>query len=454
MSGMSGDDVMASVREVARRAKEAALSLATVSSEGRVTALERIAMGLEREAEGILAANAVDVGEAREALARGAFSRALLDRLVLDAGKLRTMVASVRAVAALDDPIGRVIERTRLDDGLELERVTVPLGVIAAIFEARPDAVTQIAALALKSGNAVLLKGGSEATQTTRALVACMRRSLEEYGEIPPDAVAVVEQRASVDALLELDTLIDLVVPRGSNALVRMVQSRTRIPVLGHAEGVCHVYVDRGAERTMAMDVVIDSKVQYPAACNSVETVLVDAGTAAEILPSLIQVLVGHGVEVRGCPRTMAIAEQSGIATSLVPATDADWGTEYSDLVLACRVVDGVEMAVEHINRYGSRHTEAIVTNDGAAAAYFLRRVDAASVFHNASTRFADGYRFGLGAEVGISTGKIHARGPVGVSGLTTYKYLLHGSGNLVASYVEAEGRVFLHEKLPPDKSG
>ena len=449
-----GTTITDTVREVARRAKATTYQLAALSPETRGAALEKIAIVLGRESERILAANTIDVDQARTALARGEFSQALLDRLVLDPGKLQTMIDSVRAVAALDDPVGRIVERTRLDDGLELHRVTVPLGVIAAIFEARPDAVTQIAALALKSGNAVLLKSGSEALHTTRVIVDCIRQALTEHGVIPADAVCAVEQRSSVDALLELDTLIDLVVPRGSNALVRMVQSRTRIPVLGHADGVCHVYIAQGAEPKMAVDIVVDSKVQYPAACNAAETVLVDAAVATTILPELFARLRAYNVEIRGCPKTLTLAAAVLPAMAITPATEADWGTEYGDLTIACKIVDGVQMAVEHINQYGSGHTDAIVTNDPTTAAYFLSYVDSANVFHNASTRFADGYRFGLGAEVGISTGKIHARGPVGLNGLTTYKYLLHGHGHLVASYVGPQARSFQHEKIPMDKSG
>ncbi|HXC26059.1 MAG TPA: glutamate-5-semialdehyde dehydrogenase [Gemmatimonadaceae bacterium] len=446
-------DVETTVREVAQRAKEASARLATLSAEARNTALERMAVALERDEQAILTANATDVAIAQAALARGEFSQSLLDRLILDPVKLRSMAAGIRAVAALDDPIGAITTKTRLDQGLELHRVTVPLGVIAAIFEARPDAVTQIAALALKSGNAVLLKGGSEALYTTRALVTCLRGALVESNTIPPDAICAVEQRASVDALLALDTLIDLVVPRGSNALVRMVQSRTRIPVLGHAEGVCHVYVDRDADPQMAVEIVVDSKVQYPAACNAAETVLLDTTTAPTILPALLSTLTHHNVEVRGCPRTLALVTQLAPALPIVPATDADWGREYGERILACKLVDTIDMAITHINQHGSGHTDAIVTANPVAAAYFLTHVDSASVFHNASTRFADGYRFGFGAEVGISTGKLHARGPVGLSGLTTYKYLLHGHGHLVAPYTGPQARPFLHEKIHENKS-
>jgi glutamate-5-semialdehyde dehydrogenase len=262
--------------------------------------------------------------------------------------------------------------------------------------------------------------------------------------EIPSHAVAAVEGRAAVEALLALDDVIDLVVPRGSKALVRFVQARTRIPVLGHADGICHVYIDAAADGRMATEIVVDSKVQYPAACNAVETVLVHAAVAGSVIPPLVDRLTGLGVEVRGCERTRLLAP----AHDLAAATAADWETEYGDLVLAMKVVDRLEDAVRHINRHGSHHTDGIVTGDERAAAYFLAHVDSAGVFHNVSTRFADGYRYGFGAEVGISTGKLHARGPVGLDGLTTYKYLLSGSGHVVASYVGPEARSFRHERL------
>ncbi len=446
----ASDTITQHVHTVVRAANAAATRLAMVPTAAKNDALERIATELERQAEDILAANVADVADTRIAVERGQCAQTLLDRLRIDSVGLGAMIAGLRTVAALEDPVGRILERTRLDDRLELERVTVPLGVVAAIFEARPDAVTQISALALKAGNAVVLKGGSEAARTTRALVACMRRALAATNDVSEHAISAIEHRASVDALLALEDGIDLIVPRGSNALVRMVQRSARVPVLGHGSGVCHVYVDRHADPNMAVEIILDSKVQYPAACNAAETVLVHADVASQLLLPLLSRLAHAGVEVRGCERTRTIASVTAPRTLLVPAAEDDWGREYGALILACKVVDDIEAAVAHVNMYGSGHTETIVTDDQGAATYFLGQVDAASVFHNVSTRFADGYRFGLGAEVGISTGKLHARGPVGLAGLTTYKYLLRGHGHVVASYAGPNARAFLHERLSP----
>ncbi len=423
--------------EAATQAKRVAQTLGIATSQEKTEALNRVAAALEDNVDRVLAANALDL----EAATRDRVSAPLIERLRLDRTKIGTMAAQVRAVAAQDDPVGRVLRATQLDDGLTLRQVSCPLGVVLAVVEARPDAVSQIAALAIKSGNAVLLKVGTEATHTAGAVVDIIRRALAEHGALPASAVTLVDGRAAVDALLQRDELIDLVVPRGSTALVRSIMARTRIPVLGHAAGVCHVYVDAAADVGMAIDILVDAKAQYPAACNAIEAALIHEAAAPKLLGPLVERLVTAGVEVRGCARTQAYLP----ARAVRAATPDDWGREYSDLILAIRVVDSIDAAIAHISQYGSGHTEAIVTSDADAAAYFLARVDAAGVFHNASTRFADGYRYGLGAEVGISTGKLHARGPVGLDGLTTYKYLLYGSGHIVASYVGPGARPFQH---------
>jgi glutamate-5-semialdehyde dehydrogenase len=303
--------------------------------------------------------------------------------------------------------------------------------------------VTQISALAIKSGNAVILKGGREAARSTAALVLAIRTGLAAAG-LPEDAVQSVPDRESVDALLALDDLVDLVIPRGSNALVKSIRERTRIPVLGHSEGVCHVYVDASADPEMAVAIVLDSKLSYPAACNAVETVLAHRAAVADVMLPLLGNLLEKGVEVRGCEETRAAAHSLPVAE----ATEEDWRTEYGAPIVAVKVVESLDEAMDHVNRYGSSHTEAIVTNDRTAAERFLAEVDAAGVYHNASTRFADGYRYGLGAEVGIATGKIHARGPVGLEGLVTYRWILRGHGQVTASY-GPEGRSFRHERLP-----
>lgn len=431
------------VRDVARGAKAASRRLATARSDARAAALEAIAARLETDAEAILSANAADVAEAEPLVARGGMAEALLSRLRLDGKKVAAMVDSVRSVARLEDPAGRVLARTLLDDGLVLEKVSCPLGVLAVVFEARPDAVTQISALAIRSGNAAILKGGREAARSTAALVGAIRAGLGAAG-LPEDAVQSIPDRESVDALLALDDLVDLVIPRGSNALVRSIQERTRIPVLGHAEGVCHVYVDAAADPEMALSVVLDSKLTYPAACNAVETVLVHRAVVSGVMLPLLGTLLQNEVEVRGCEETCGAAH--GLA--VVPATEEDWRTEYGAPVVSVKVVESLDEAIAWVNRYGSSHTEAIVTSDRLAAERFLSEVDAAGVFHNASTRFADGMRYGLGAEVGIATGKLHARGPVGLDGLVTYRWLLRGHGQVTATY-GPEGRAFRHEKLP-----
>lgn len=431
------------VRERALAAKAVARKLAALTAEPKDRALQAIAEELLRCQDAILAANAADVAEAEALVAEGRMARSLLDRLRLSPEKLAAMAEGVRAVAALPDPSGRVLERTLLDDGLELRRVTRPLGLLGVIFESRPDAVTQISALAIKSGNAVLLKGGREAARSTGALVEAIHTALDTVPEIPRQAVATLAGRAEVDELLSLEGVVDLVIPRGGNDLVRYVQEHTRIPVLGHAEGVCHVYVDAAADPEMAIAIVLDAKLTYPAACNAVETVLVHSAAAPDVLRPLLGRLLESGVEVRGCPETLALCP----GFTLTAATEEDWRTEYGAPILSVKLVDSLGEAIAHINGFGSSHTDAIVTGDPAAARRFLDEVDSAGVYHNASTRFADGFRYGLGAEVGISTSKLHARGPVGLDGLVTYRWELHGSGQVTAAYGPG-GRPFKHQKL------
>ena len=430
--------------EIARRARRAARRLASLSSETKDLVLRRVADGIDAARDAILEANRADVLEARTTFEEISLPASLLDRLVLDDAKLDAIAAGIRTVAALPDPAGRVLSRTLLDDGLVLEKVTCPLGVLLVIFESRPDAVTQIGSLALKSGNAAILKGGRESARSTAALLGVFGKALAAFPEIPEGALSSVADRAEVDALLALDEHIDLVIPRGGYDLVRHVQAATRIPVLGHAEGVCHVYVDRAADEAMATAIVLDSKLQYPAACNAAETLLVHRDAAARFLGPLLKRLVQAGVEVRACEKTRALA----LELDLAPATEEDWRTEYGAPVLSVKLVESLDEAVQHVNRYGSHHTEAIVTSDAVAAEAFLSRVDAAGVFHNASTRFADGFRYGFGAEVGISTSRIHARGPVGLDGLVTYKYLLRGNGQIVATYSGKDARPFRHRVL------
>ena len=433
------------VRAMAEAAKRASRVLAGLEDERRNAALEAMARGMEAASGELLAANLEDVRAEG-----GSLSAATLARLKLVEGKLEEMVEQVRSVAALPDPLGRTLDAIELDEGLNLQRVSVPLGVLAVIFEARPDAVTQIAALAIKSGNAVLLKPGSEVVETAEALVRVLRRALVSAG-LPEDAVSLVVGREQTRELLGMQGLVDLVIPRGSKELVEYVQANTRIPVLGHAEGVCHIYVDESADEAVALRVIEDAKTDYPAACNSVETVLVHRGIAAEFLPKLAERLRAKGVALHGDATVRELlrgveVEPGGIGTV------ADWHTEYGELAVSLGVVAGVEEAMEHIHAHGSAHTESVIAEDAAVAERFLREVDAASVMHNASTRFADGFRYGFGAEVGISTSKLHARGPVGLEGLTTYKYVLRGRGQVAGDYRASKetgtvARVFTHRR-------
>jgi len=433
-----------SVSELALAAKRAGRRLASLSTAQKDQILLQIAESLDRHAADVLAANAEDAAEAAKLVDRGAMSRALYQRLLLTPEKYRGMIDGVLAVAKLDDPAGRVLLRTLLDDGLVLEKVSVPLGLLAIIFEARPDAITQISALAIKSGNAVILKGGREVERTMRAVLAAIHVALRESGVVPEAAVAGVYGRAPVEELLKLEGVVDLVIPRGSNALVQHIQNNTNIPVLGHADGVCHVYIDSAANVDMAIAIAVDSKVQYPAVCNAVETILVHRGISESVLPALVAALEAKQVKVRGDERTRQLLP--GHSIELVD--DDEWHTEYGDLIVAIRVVDDLDAALEHIERFGSHHTDAIVTEDATAAKRFLDELDSANVLHNCSTRFSDGFRYGFGSEVGISTSKLHARGPVGLEGLVTYKYRLLGSGQVVKDYAGRDARPFKHVNL------
>jgi len=426
------------IRAAARQAREAALALSQASDMDRNNALEVIALALEAHEHKILDANARDLEAAHD------LAPALAKRLKVDAAKLRgEIIPGVRSVKSQEDPIGKTQAATELDEGLTLYRVTVPIGVIGVIFESRPDALVQIASLCLKSGNAVMLKGGREALHTNRALSQVMQAATAGLPGIPDGWMHLLEAREDVAAILDLHDLIDLIIPRGGNDLVQYIMNHTKIPVMGHADGICHVYVDRAADLDRAWRIALDAKVQYPAVCNAAETLLVHKDIANAFLPEMVKRYCEAGVEIRGDAKTMALGGKA-----VVPATEADWGAEYLDLILSVKVVEDTEAAIAHINRYGSHHTDAIVTEDATAANRFLQAVDSASVMHNASTRFADGFRYGLGAEVGISTNRLHSRGPVGLEGLVIYKYIVSGSGQIVGDYSGAAGRTFTHRKL------
>ncbi len=423
---------------VAQATRVAQRRFGAMDAKVRSAALHRLADLLQIREPEILAANARDLAAAEtDRLEEG-----LRQRLTLSAGKLRTLRQGVLQLAHDDDPVGRRLSETELEPGLILSRVTSPLGVLLIIFESRPDAVIQIGSLALRTGNAVLLKGGREALHSNRILVACLREALQDVGA-SGNEVAGIEGRQAVAELLNMDALIDLVIPRGSGDMVRQIQAQTRIPVLGHAEGVCHIFLDQEADPAMAAHVVVDAKCDYPAACNALETLLVHR----DFLPHLGEIgraLHAQGVELRADAASLPHLETAGA----IPADDpGDWGTEFGNLTLAIRTVADVHEAIAHIHQFGSGHTEAIVTENREVGDLFLSSVDAASVFLNASTRFADGYRYGLGAEVGISTGRIHARGPVGAEGLLTTRWLLRGSGQGASDFGPG-GREFTHRTI------
>ena len=429
-------DVSEATLALARAARQASYVLAASSAAARNAALLAAADALEAQREAIFAANAQDLAQAQE------LSAPARKRLKFDEHKLADVCAGLRALAAMDDPIGREQLRTEMADGLTLSRVACPIGVIGVIFESRPDALVQIAGLCLKSGNAVLLKGGREAAQSNQALFAVLEEATLAAG-MPSGWAALLHTREEVGAMLALDEYIDLIIPRGSNAFVRYIMDNSRIPVLGHSDGVCHVYLDAACDPTMAARVTVDAKTQYPAACNAAETLLVHRDAAATALPIVAGALHTAGVRLRADARARAL--MPGIPCE--PADESDWRAEYLDNVIAVHIVDSLDEAIDHINHYGSHHTDCIVTQDDAAAERFFARVDSAGVYQNCSTRFADGYRYGFGAEVGIATGKLHARGPMGLEGLCSYKYVLRGHGDIVDDFAQGR-RSFTHRRL------
>lgn len=427
---------MMDIQILAQAARRASIGLAALDSETKNRALEAIRLALLNQSKQIIEANKKDIAEAKE----NVLARPLLKRLKFDDGKIGEVCKGLESLITLDDPVGKTLRATELDKGLELYQVSCPIGVIGVVFESRPDALVQISSLCLKSGNAVLLKGGSEALHTNKILAEIIAEASVKAG-IPAGWLGLLETRSDVSAMLEQDEYIDLIIPRGSNAFVRHIMDNTRIPVMGHADGICHVYIDKDADIDMAVKITVDSKCQYVAVCNAAETLLVHKDIAKDFLPKAKAALDEKKVELRGCDKTRQIID-------IKEATEHDWKTEYLDYIISIRMVDNIDHAIEHINTYGSKHTDTIVTKDKAAAARFMSLVDSAGVFWNASTRFADGYRYGLGAEVGISTQKLHARGPVGLEGLVIYKWLLKGTGQIVADYSGANGKQYTHKKL------
>ena len=411
--------------QIAKNAKEASLKIADLSTEIKNKALLKIADGIEAAKDEIFEANKVDLELAQKLVDEGKLSKSTFNRLVFSEAKMRDMVAGIRDVAKLEDPINKKLLVRELDSDLTLYKVSCPIGVLGIIFEARPDVIAQISSLAIKSANAVILKGGKESINTNKKILSVINAALSEVKEFPKNVVQQIFTHDEVNEMLKCDKYINLIIPRGSNKLVRFIKDNTRIPVLGHADGICHIFVDESADLDMAIRVVTDAKTQYPSACNAVETLLIHEKFA-------------HKEEL------LAALQLSEIQLVAEPES---WAHEYGDKILAFKTVNGVDEAIEHINTYGSGHTDSIITKNVENAEKFMNKVDSAGVYFNASTRFADGFRYGFGAEVGISTNKTHARGPVGLEGLTIYKYKLIGNGNIVGDYVSGE-KQFHHKDL------
>ena len=422
--------------ETAQAARRAGRILAAASLEQRNHALACIREALLARKDEIFAANAQDMAAADE------LEAPIRKRLTFGEAKLKDVTEGITSLIALPDPIGHTQLSTELTPGLELYRVSCPIGVVGIIFESRPDALVQIATLCLKSGNAALLKGGREAIHTNRALYEAICEGSRAAG-LPEGWLGMMETRGEVAEMLKLNDLIDLIIPRGSNAFVKYIMDNSDIPVLGHADGICHVYVDEAADVELAVRVAVDAKAQYVSVCNATENLLVHEAIAPAFLPRLREAMEAAGVTLKGCERTRALID-------VEPACEADWDTEYLDYILSIKLVDSLEEAIDFINRHGSGHTDAIMTQNGEAAARFMNEVDSAGCYLNCSTRFADGFRYGFGAEVGVSTGKIHARGPMGLEGLTIYKYKLLGSGQTVGDFASGKA-VYTHKPLNRD---
>ena len=422
-----------------RNVRNAALRLASLSDEERSAMILKMAAAFEDNKERIFRANREDIEKAE----KDGISDALLHRLVLDEPKLASAIEGVKSVAAQKCPVHEIKEKRLLDEGLVLEKVTFPLGVIGMVFEARPDALIQIVSLAIKSANGIILKGGKEASSTNSTLYEIIRESLDGAG-----SVMLLSSHSDVDTMLKMEGYIDLIIPRGSNKFVRYCMDNTHIPVMGHADGICTVYVDSCADMDTAVNVCTDSKVQYPAACNAAETILVHKDAAETFIPLFASSLEQYGVTIHADERSLPLLKD--YSGKVMKACEDDFHMEFLSLELALKVVDSIDEAICHIAKHSSHHTDAIVTCDDTNRERFFNEVDSADVFSNCSTRFADGYRFGLGAEVGISTGKLHARGPVGLEGLTTTKWLLSGNGQIVRSYTGRDARHFIHKDLLP----
>ncbi len=428
-------------------AKKASIELASVSTEIKNRALEAMADALDRERKAIIEANSKDREYAEELEKSGKLTQALVDRLKVNDSKIDGMIAGIRDVIKLEDPVGETLSTLELDKGLNLYQVSCPIGLIGVIFESRPDVVPQVMSLCLKSGNATIFKGGSEARGSNRAIFDILVKAIESTEGVPKGAFLLMETREEVMDILSLDAYIDLLIPRGSNEFVKFIQDNTKIPVLGHTSGICHYYVDEFADLETAWKVCFDAKVQYPAVCNAIETLLMNRKLVEAFLPKMAEMYLEAGVELRCDEDSYALLAGKGLSP-LAKATEEDWGLEYNDLILSVKIVDSIKEAIDHINTYGSHHSDGIITTSDEKRNKFIGLVDSSSVMVNASTRFADGYRYGKGAEVGISTNKIHSRGPTGMEGLLIYKYVLMGNGHIVADYAGNDAKPFTHRKL------
>src|SRR3989338_2094328 len=430
-------------------AKSSSVILSGLDSNTKNKAILNMAEAILKNRDKIILENKKDAEEA----IKSKLNESLLKRLILDDDKINDMVNGLRDVAKLDNPVGKILEQTEIDEGLILYKVSCPIGVIGVVFESRPDAIPQIISLCIKSGNSVLLKGGIEARHSNKILFDILRKSAEAGG-IPKNSIQMIETREQVAEMLKLGNYIDLLIPRGSNKFVKYIKENTKIPVLGHSEGICHVYVDRDADIKKAFEVCIDSKCQYPAACNSMETLLINKDIIKKFLPVIANFFLNANVELRLDSYSLKALNNSDKSilknnrNKIKKAEEKDWGTEYSDLILSIKIVNDAEEAIGHINKFGSRHTDSIITENKETAEKFMSLVDSSSVMWNCSTRFADGYRYGKGAEVGISTAKIHSRGPVGLEGLIIYKYKLVGSGQIVKDYTVKNPKKYIHRKI------
>ena len=430
------------MEKIAQSAKQASYKLASLKEDTKNKALLKVAEHIKNNIDLILQENKKDLAEAETLFKDGSLTKPLYDRLKLDEEKINIIIKGIEDVVKLEDPINKVLWDMELDKDLELYRISCPIGVIGVIFESRPDVVPQIASLAIKSANSVILKGGIEALNSNKIFVKLITEALKTIPEFPENSISLIKTREDVKELLQLDKYIDLLIPRGSNNLVKYIQENTKIPVLGHTEGICHIFADETALLDKAVKVSIDSKIQYPAACNAVETLLIHKNIAEKLLPVLISEFKKENVLVKGDELTRTIVHD------IEEAFEEDWETEYSDKIISIKIVEDIHDAINHINLYGSGHTDCIITENTENRDLFMNLVDSAGAYCNVSTRFADGFRYGLGAEVGISTNKTHARGPVGLEGLTIYKYKLYGNGQTVAEFSGKNAKNYTHKKI------